>query len=65
MLISSSPLLLLLLQHHCVQETPRVYCQRNEWTELILLFLTRAGDLQRFWPGLLTLNGHMATALGR
>lgn len=50
------------------QEGPKIYCQRNEWTELIMALLSQPGKgsqgLRRFRPALMNFNGHISTLSG-
>lgn len=50
------------------RERPRIYAQRNPFTECVLALLAEHGGsrvgIKRFRPGLLTWNGHIDTLLG-
>lgn len=51
------------------REAPRIYAQRNDFTECIMALLSeqqgpRSG-IHRFRPGLLTWNGHLDTFLSK
>lgn len=48
------------------REAPRIYAQRNAFTECIMALLSEKGadsGIKRFRPGLLNLNGHVDTLL--
>ena len=52
-----------------MQEGPKIYCQRNEWTELVMALLSQPGKssrgLRSFRPALITANGHISTLFGK
>jgi hypothetical protein len=46
------------------REAPRIYAQRNAFTECVMALLSEKGPrsgIKRFRPGLLTFNGHADT----